>query len=345
MWQGNITKMLGMLGINRKGNYSLSDWSSLSQGHLKISKQWRQVPECFEFILTVLAMIADDLTSKVRNKTNWLQRHLLFHTFFPFSSTYFLSFTLLCLTDEQCKLEKKKFCILYSYTLFPLRYRFFTAGDKDIADFSFIETDIMLWYCFIMACISLTAPPNRTPYLLPFFPTSKYGPWMSLREEHCFAMVELESCDCVRHRFINSSHLGHHLTEQHGVKRKGPEEELRARKDGICLVTRWRKGSDAALHAFPAMGALLSVGSQEKTQVRPSRWGWGTVEPSCGCTGCRRCPHEENTNPEPNGQTCCEELGRPVAGPSQDVPVQLPVRPCCEFSRPNGRGRGPDRSP
>lgn len=102
-------------------------------------------------------------------------------------------------------LKKKKFCILYSYTLFPLRYRFFTAGDKDIADFSFIGTDIMSWYCFIMTCISLTAPPNHTPYLLPFFPTSKYGPWMSLREEHCFAMVELESCDCVRHRFITSS--------------------------------------------------------------------------------------------------------------------------------------------
>lgn len=217
---------------------------------------------------------------------------------------------------------KKKFCILYSHTLFPLRYRFFTAGDKDIADFSFIGTDIMLWYCFIMTCISLTAPPNHTPYLLPFFPMSKYGPWMSWKEERCFAMVELESCDCVRHRFINSSHLGHHLTEQCGVRRKGPEEELRARKDGICLVTRWRKGSDAALHAFPAIGALLSVGSQEKTQVRPSWWGWGTVGPSCGCTGCRHCPHQENTNQSQTGRRAVRSL----AGL-----LQVPAK-TCQFS-------------
>jgi len=72
MWQGNITTMLGMLGIYRKGNDGISDWSSLSQGHLKISKQWRQVPEYFEFILTVLTIVADDLASKARNKTNQL---------------------------------------------------------------------------------------------------------------------------------------------------------------------------------------------------------------------------------------------------------------------------------
>lgn len=79
------------------------------------------MPECFEFILTVLAMIADDLASKVRNKTNQLQRHLLFHIFF-FFLIYFLSFTLLCLTDEQYHLGKKKkvFCILYSQTLFKI---------------------------------------------------------------------------------------------------------------------------------------------------------------------------------------------------------------------------------
>ena len=94
---------------------------------------------------------------------------------------------------------KKKFRILYSHTLFLLRYRFFTAWDKDIAGFSFIGTDTMFWYWFIMTPISLTAPPNCTPCLLSCFPMSKYGPWMSLRDEHCFVMVELESCDCVWH--------------------------------------------------------------------------------------------------------------------------------------------------
>jgi len=36
---------------------------------------------------------------------------------------------------------------------------------------------------------------------------------------------------------VNSSHLRHHLTEYCDVRRKGPEEEPHARKDGIVLVT------------------------------------------------------------------------------------------------------------
>lgn len=145
--------------------------------------------------------------------------------------------------------------------------------------------------------------------------------------------------------YINSSHLRHHLTESCDVKRKGPEEELRATKDWICLVTLWRKGHYGTLCTSPAMGDLLSVGSQKEAQIRPSWCQWGVEEPRSGYMGCRHSPRWENMNWEPNRQTCCEELGRPVAGPSQHVPVQLPVRLCYEFSKPNGRVRGPDHSP
>lgn len=89
---------------------------------------------------------------------------------------------------------KEKFCILYSHTLLLLRYRFFTAWDKHIAGFNFLGTHIIFWYWFIMTCISLTAPPNCTPYLLSCFPMSKHGPRMSLRGEHRFVVVKLESC-------------------------------------------------------------------------------------------------------------------------------------------------------
>lgn len=136
----------------------------------------------------------------------------------------------------------------------------------------------MFGYWFIMTCISLTAPPNCTPYLPPCFPVGKYGPWMSLKEERCFVMTELESCECVLHclhKLLSLESSPYWVTLF--CKKKGRRGGA-ACEERWSLVTQWRKGHDAPLHTSPAKGRLLSMGSQEEVQVRSSWCGWGIAE-------------------------------------------------------------------
>lgn len=334
-----------MLRIYRKGNYSVSDWCSLSQGHLKISKQWRQVPEHFELILIVLAMIEDDLASRVRNKFNQLQSHLLFHIFF-FSIYLLLVLHLVVSHWRIWALKKKKFCTLYSHALFLLRYTFFTDWDKEVADYSVIGTDIMFWYWFIMTCISLRTPPNfftvlwstpnsRLPYLLSCFPVITSGPWMSLRKEYCILMVELETCGRVWHKCISSETSPYWVTW-------GKAEEWKS-----CMQEKWNLSSHTMEKGPWCVSAgLPSCGrSAEGGRRRPCPgWGWEGKTCALGVWGLGTVPKREQT-PKPNRNT-------PGAAwhvcrcPSQHTSsIHLPSRLCCEFSRPNWRVRGPDCTP